>query len=140
MAHLLQICSARSSNTRAIAPIAHNMAWINTAMPLIALAMSDPIDSNHCNNMQEVRNAVDAVDQQIIALLVKRYGYMAAAARIKTDRMAVRDEDRKAQVIRNATIAAASHGIPEHTIAQIWEILVESSIAYELYIWDKSKS
>ena len=101
--------------------------------------MSDPIDSNHCNNMQEVRSAVDAVDQQIIALLAKRYGYMAAAARIKTDRMAVRDEDRKAQVIKNAAIAAAAHGIPEHTISQIWEILVESSIQFELDIWDASK-
>ena len=118
----------------------HNMAWINSAMPLFALYMSDPIDSNNCNTMQEVRSGVDAIDQQIIALLAKRYGYMAAAARIKLDRTAVRDEDRKAQVIENATAAAASFGIPEKAIADIWEILVESSIQYELDIWDMSKN
>ncbi len=102
--------------------------------------MHDPIDSNSCTNMQEVRHGVDVVDQQIVELLAKRYGYMAAAARIKTDRNAVRDEKRKAQVIENAKTAAISFSIPEQAVTEIWEILVESSIQYEMDIWDESKS
>lgn len=118
----------------------HNMAWINSAIPLFAHNMSDIIDSSNCNTMQEVRSGVDAIDQHIIKLLAKRYGYMVAAARIKSDRIAVRDEGRKIQVIGNVKSAAASFGIPEKAIADIWEILVESSIQYELDIWDMSKS
>ena len=39
---------------------------------------------------------------QLVALLATRFGYMRAAARIKTDRASVRDEDRKTAVIAAA--------------------------------------
>jgi isochorismate pyruvate lyase len=89
--------------------------------------------------MQDVRSAVDAVDQEIVALLAKRFSYMTAAARIKSDRGAVRDEARKAQVIENARAAAKLAGIPDDAIGEIWEILVESSIAFELKTWDATR-
>jgi isochorismate pyruvate lyase len=74
-----------------------------------------------------------------VALLVRRFGYMDAAARIKTDRNAVRDEARKAQVIANAAGAAAAAGIPEGAIAEMWETLVEASITHELAEWDRMR-
>jgi isochorismate pyruvate lyase len=94
-------------------------------------------EASDCRNMAEVRHGVDALDRQIIALLAHRFQYMDAAARIKTDRSAVRDNDRKAQVIENAVAAARAAMIPDQSIHQIWDILVESSIAYELDAWEK---
>jgi isochorismate pyruvate lyase len=94
------------------------------------------IPPDDCCNMAEVRAGVDAVDVQIVALLGARFGYMRAAARIKTDRNAVRDEDRKASVIAAAKEAAREAGVPEPLVAAMWEMLVESSIAYELAIFD----
>src|SRR3546814_9475524 len=47
-----------------------------------------------CETMTEVRAGVDQVDRELVALLVRRFGYMDAAARIKTDRDTVRDEAR----------------------------------------------
>ncbi|MBZ9779923.1 chorismate mutase, partial [Psychroflexus sp. CAK8W] len=46
--------------------------------------------------MAEVRAGVDHVDRALIALLAQRFAYMDAAARIKPERGAVRDEGRKA--------------------------------------------
>lgn len=89
-----------------------------------------------CQTMAQVRTGVDAVDAQIVALLGERFGYMRAAARIKTDRAAVRDEDRKASVIAAAKDAAKKAGVPEPLVVAMWEMLVESSIAYELAIFD----
>ena len=89
-----------------------------------------------CTTMAEVRAGVDAVDAQIIALLGARFGYMRAAARIKTERSAVRDEDRKASVISAAKDAARKAGVPEPLVAALWEMLVESSIAYEMALFD----
>lgn len=89
-----------------------------------------------CSDMREVRAGVDATDRELMALLERRFGYMRAAARIKTDRDAVRDELRKAEVIANARADAASRGLPAGEIAKIWDILVETSIAYELVEWD----
>lgn len=94
---------------------------------------------NECMSMLDVRAGVDETDKALITLLARRFGYMDAAARIKTDREAVRDEDRKAMVIANAKAEAVAAGIPADTIAQMWEQLVEASIAYELDTWDRLK-
>jgi isochorismate pyruvate lyase len=97
---------------------------------------SDFLAPEDCQTMAEVRAGVDAVDAQIVALLGARFAYMRAAARIKTDRAAVRDEDRKASVIAAAKDAAREAGVPEPLVAAMWEMLVESSIAYEMAIFD----
>jgi isochorismate pyruvate lyase len=89
-----------------------------------------------CQTMADVRAGVDAVDQELVALLAKRYGYMRAAARIKTDRDTVRDEPRKAQVIDNVKTAARDLGVPEPLVAAMWEMLIESSISYEMALFD----
>jgi isochorismate pyruvate lyase len=92
-----------------------------------------------CETMIEVREGVDALDRELVALLAKRFGYMRAAARIKPSRDAVRDEARKASVIAAAVTEAEAHGIPGDVIADIWERLVEGSIAYEFGEWDRTR-
>jgi isochorismate pyruvate lyase len=62
---------------------------------------------------------------------------MRAAARIKPDRAMVRDEARKAEVIANARTEAQRLGVPEALVAELWEQLVEASIAYELEAFDE---
>lgn len=93
-----------------------------------------------CNTMAEVRAGVDATDRALMALLDRRYGYMRAAARIKSDRGTVRDEARKRAVIDNARADAEARGLPADQLAAIWESLVESSIAYELVEWDRVRA
>ncbi len=89
-----------------------------------------------CQTMPDVRAGVDAVDAELIALLAERFGYMRAAARIKPERAMVRDEPRKRQVIANAVAQARTYGLPEALIAELWERLVEGSIAYEMKAFD----
>lgn len=93
-----------------------------------------------CETMSEVRAGVDAVDRELVGLLARRFGYMRAAARIKPDRDAVRDEVRKASVIAAAVAEAEAQGIPVEVIADIWERLVEGSIAYEFGEWDRLRA
>lgn len=89
-----------------------------------------------CETMTEVRAGVDQVDRELVALLVRRFGYMDAAARIKPDRAAVRDEARKAEVLDNAAREAAKAGLDPERIRAVWNELVEQSIAHELDRWD----
>ena len=86
--------------------------------------------------MAQVRAGVDQLDRELIALLAHRFGYMDAAARVKADRGIVRDNVRKAQVIDNVRGHARAAGIPESVVANVWEALVEGSIAYELDRFD----
>ena len=95
--------------------------------------MIDPAD---CRTMTEVRAGVDAVDAELARLIGIRFGFMNAAARIKPERGLVRDEARKAQVIANARAAAMAAGWSGSLAEQLWETLVEASIAHELERFD----
>ncbi|MGP7794792.1 chorismate mutase [Sphingomonas sp. CLY1604] len=97
----------------------------------------DPLPGPDCTTMSEVRAGVDQVDRELVALFARRFAYMDAAARIKPERSHVRDEARKAQVIANARAAAEAAGLPGAVIADLWERLVEASIAYELSAFDR---
>jgi isochorismate pyruvate lyase len=95
------------------------------------------LDGPDCTTMAEVRAGVDRLDRELVALLARRFAYMDAAARIKPARDAVRDEGRKAQVIAQARAEAERLGLPADAIADLWERLVEASIAYELAAFDR---
>ena len=97
----------------------------------------DPID---CTTMTEVRAGVDDVDRQIVALIARRFGYMDAAARIKPDRSAVRDEWRKADVKAKVDAAAASAGVDQALMGRLYEDLIETSIAHEMDVYDRTRS
>lgn len=99
-----------------------------------------PPDPEACASMAEVRAGVDAIDAQLVELLARRFGYMRAAARVKPERSQVRDEPRKAEVIANARAKAEELGIPGTIVAELWERLVELSIAYEFERWDERRS
>lgn len=93
-----------------------------------------------CETMVDVREGVDATDRELVALLERRFGYMRAAARIKPNRELVRDEERKARVIAAAVAEAERRAVPGSVVAQVWEALVEGSIAYEFDIWDQTRT
>ena len=99
-----------------------------------------PKAPDDCQTMIDVRIGVDATDRELMELLDRRFGYMRAAARIKPTRDAVRDEERKAHVIAAAVQDAETRGLPGEVIADIWERLVEGSIAYEFEVWDATRS
>ncbi|RJF91547.1 chorismate mutase [Sphingomonas cavernae] len=87
--------------------------------------------------MMEVRAGVDSIDRELSRLLGERFRFMEAAARIKPERNMVRDEARKAEVIANARANAAINGFPAEVAGDLWEVLVEASIAYELDVFDQ---
>ncbi|MBD59319.1 MAG: chorismate mutase [Citromicrobium sp.] len=100
--------------------------------------MTDSVKSpEDCETMADVRAGVDALDRELMRLIAVRFGYMRAAARIKPERGAVRDERRKAEVIENVRRDAREAQLPEDALGEIWDALVETSIAYEMVEWDR---
>jgi isochorismate pyruvate lyase len=94
------------------------------------------IQPEQCQTMAEVRAGVDALDEQIVALLATRFRFMVAAARIKPERHQVRDDERKAAVLDHVRSAATTAAAPADLIVRLYDQLVESSIAYELDEFD----
>jgi isochorismate pyruvate lyase len=93
-----------------------------------------------CRSMSEVRAGVDEIDALLATILARRQGYMDAAARIKPDRSAVRDEARIEQVIDNVRRHAAAAGLSMDIAEPVWRLLVERCIAYEFEVFDRARS
>ncbi len=94
-----------------------------------------------CADMTEVRAEIDALDQQIVALLADRLHYIEEAARIKTARNQVRDEARIADVLKKVEREARKLEVQTilgdpTVILETYRALIAASIEYELRIFD----
>ena len=83
-------------------------------------------------SMREVRDGIDRIDREIVALLGERFRHIEAAARIKQDIEAIRDEPRIEEVVTNVRQAAVEQGVPAELAAALYRQLVEASVAYEM--------
>ncbi len=90
-----------------------------------------------CQDMSDVRTAIDALDREIVALLADRLHFIAEAARIKADRDAVRDEPRVEDVVKKARAEAVKAGIDPDFVEPIYRDLIERSIAHEFREFDR---
>jgi isochorismate pyruvate lyase len=94
------------------------------------------VPAAECTSMTEVRAAIDSLDTLIVTLLAERMRYIEAAARIKPDRDAVRDDVRKAAVVAHAVKVADDRGFPPALAYRLYDMLVEGSIAHEFEKFD----
>ena len=92
-----------------------------------------------CRTMAEVREGVDAVDRQLVALIAQRARFMEAAARIKPSRDVVHDDWRIADVVQKVTAEATRLGVTTEIVEPVWRELIRQSIAYEFAVWDRTR-
>ena len=85
----------------------------------------------HCQDMQDVRRAINALDDVLVPLLVERVGYMTQAARIKQRASQVRDEARIEDIVQRVRRAAANDGGDSDVIEQIYRSMMEACCAFE---------
>lgn len=97
------------------------------------------VAAGDCTTMAEVRTAIDSLDTLIVTLLAERMRYIEAAARIKPDRGTVRDDVRKAEVVAHAVRVANDRGFPPKLAYQLYDMLVEGSIAHEFEMFDAGR-
>ncbi|MFS2222357.1 chorismate mutase [Pantoea sp. B65] len=83
-------------------------------------------------SIEEVRNQIDRLDQQIVALIAQRSQFVRLAASFKKDENAVRAPDRVQKVIDKVRAQAAQHGLPESIAEEVYRAMINAFIAYEL--------
>ena len=92
-----------------------------------------------CQTMVEVREGVDAIDRELVRLLVTRQGYMHAAARIKPNREAVYDAPRIEDVVAKVLVEARAQGLSPDIAEPVWRKLIERCIAHEFDAYDATR-
>lgn len=98
-----------------------------------------PKSPDKCQTMIDVREGVDALDRELVKLLVVRQGYMAAAARIKPNRDAVYDAPRIEDVVAKVLVTAKAEGLSPDIAEPVWSKLIERCIAHEFDMWDQTR-
>jgi len=93
-----------------------------------------------CRSMTDIRREIDRVDRALVGLLAERQGYIERAAELKSERGAVRDEARIADVIAKVVAAAREAGLNPAIAEPVWRTLVERSIAYEFEVFDAQRA
>ena len=93
-------------------------------------------DPKACRTMIEVRAGIDEVDDRLLRLLARRFGYAVASSRIKQSRAAVRDEERIAKVLANAVTLGARLGVPVDIVEPVWRAMIESFVTREQAMFD----
>ena len=91
----------------------------------------------NCDSMDELRLAIDALDQKLVTLLARRQTYVERAAELKSGREQVRDPARIEDVVRKVIAAAKVAGLDPAIAEPVWRMLIEASIAHEYEAFDR---
>ena len=96
----------------------------------LANLMKSPSD---CKNKEDIRNAIDELDRQIISLLGKRYQYVKEIVKFKEKTPdAIIAKDRFNAVLESRRKLAVENGLNPDIIEKVYKILLDHFIQEEL--------
>ena len=105
--------------------------------PVLALNLSK--SPYECSSKEEIREQIDLIDKEIIALFGLRFKYVSEIVKYKNDVESIIAKDRKNHVIKARGEWAVEHGLDKETFEQIYRFLVDHNIEKELDILEKRK-
>jgi isochorismate pyruvate lyase len=91
-----------------------------------------------CKNLEEIRNGIDFIDNQIVKLISERAEYVQKAAKFKKSEQSVRDEKRVALVIESKKQLALKYNISPELISDLYQRMIDFFVQQELNEWRKS--
>lgn len=89
--------------------------------------------------MTETRAEIDCIDREVITELGRRFAYVKAAAKFKTNEASVKASDRFAAMLKQRRKWAAE-GLNPDVIERLYRDLVTHFIEEELKQWQQEKS
>ena len=86
----------------------------------------------NCNSLAEVRENIDRIDREIVALLAKRGAFVAQAALFKKTSDDVKAPDRVEQVISKVKSLACEQGGDPTVVESVYRAMISAFIEAEL--------
>ena len=87
-----------------------------------------------CKNIEEIREAIDGIDYQIMKLFSQRYDFVKEIVKFKTDEASVIAENRQAEVIAKRREWAVELGLNPDLFEDIFWTLMRYNVTKELEI------
>jgi len=98
--------------------------------------MFKPMD---CKNMNDIREAIDSIDENIVKLISKRAKYVHKASEFKKSEIAVQDKKRVKAVIASKKELARKYGVSSSLIVMIYEKMIAHFIKEEMQEWKQKE-
>ena len=92
-----------------------------------------------CENLQDVRDACDAIDRDIVALLGKRMPYVRTAVRFKRSEADIMQPDKMPAFMRERREWAAEEKLDPDFVEHLYQVLVDHSFEVQLALWRAAK-
>ena len=99
--------------------------------------MKQPQD---CLNMQDIREAMDSLDRDIIEKFGRRFEYVKAAAKFKKNTEEVKAKERFDSMLKQRRIWAVENNLSPDIIEQLYKELVNYFINEELQHWQREQN
>jgi len=91
--------------------------------------------SMDCKNMNDIREAIDSIDENIVKLISQRAKYVQKASEFKQSEIAVRDEKRVKAVISSKKELANKYGVSSTLIETLYTNMIDYFIKEEMVEW-----
>lgn len=85
-----------------------------------------------CNSLEEVREEIDKLDDQIIELIAKRNNYIKQAARFKETVAEVKAPERIDAVIQRLRRKALELDLSPNLVAELYKMMIEEMVETEI--------
>ncbi|QDY70280.1 chorismate mutase [Qingshengfaniella alkalisoli] len=90
------------------------------------------IDPRDCATMAELRDVIDRLDRDLVAVLALRQRCIARAAELKPSEGLPADIPARVEdVLQKVGVSADAQGVDRELMTQIWKQLIRWSIRYE---------
>ncbi len=91
-----------------------------------------------CQNLEEVREVIDALDREIVRLIGQRARYVEEATRFKTGEESVRAPERQRAMLEERQRWAEEEDLNPDMIEKLYRNLVSYFVSRELEYWRAS--
>ncbi len=91
-----------------------------------------------CENIQDIRNAIDEIDQEIIQLYALRDSYVREIVKFKSDKEEIHARERKAHVLQQRKAWAAEKGLDPELFEKLFGLIIEKNIQIQFDIYNSS--
>ncbi len=98
------------------------------------------MDIKKCNTLEEAREEIDKLDEEIISLIAKRNAYIKQLAHFKNSVDEVKAEERVAAVISRAREQAISQGLSPNLINDLYVRMIDAMVESEVAEFKNAKT
>ena len=98
------------------------------------------MEMKQCTTLEEAREKIDKVDEEIVKLIAERNNYIKQIAHFKTSVEEIKAEERIADVISRVREQAISLGLSPNLINELYVKMIDAMVESEVAEFNNAKS